>query len=125
MVFSKKLFIMVIALITTASVSVCSEQPMPFLTAGQQHVLGASFTIMGPCILARSVKNLFIAKKLEDLITKPALTLAIQNEAYSLRKRGLIGIVGGSALSIPFIAGVYVSYQMRDKIQTMTFKLPQ
>ena len=121
MVFSKKSFIAAMALITTMSSSTCSEQPTSLLNARQQHALGTCLTLAGPCMLVCSVKNLFTAKKLEELVTPQA----IQKEAYSLRKRGLIGIVGGSALSIPFIAGVYVSYQMRDKIQTMTFKLPQ
>lgn len=122
MIFSQKAVITVVALITAVLTSTCSEQPAPLLSPKQQHVLGSLFTLVGPCMLVCSTKNLFTAKRLEELVTQPAITHAIQKEATSLRKRGLRGIIAGTVLSFPLIAGIYLTYQARDQINQITMK---
>lgn len=116
MIFSKKAFIAAMILVTMVPASTCSEQPMPQPSFKQLYAISVSCMLPGPFILARSTKNLFFAKRLEELVMQPSLTESIQKEALLLRKRGLRGTLLGTVLSLPIVLTTYKVYHADQEV---------
>ena len=110
MITSKKLY-----LISAAFLAVAPSTKLYSTTFKQTLGFGTTMAVLlpGPCLLARSAKNLSVAKALENTLKNPEVPLApsLEEMAQSLKKCGRNGLILGTFFSLPMLVATARCYQ--------------
>ena len=101
---------------SSSSIELCAKISITN-TAKEATALGLAQLITGPCIFARSLKNLSFAKALQnELKNSEVVAPSFEKMAIALKRRGRVGLALGTILSLP-IPFVMAQAHQQDEMQ--------